>query len=110
MYIDQDGFWGKNFELGNGWFFRIDPSNAGNEVQRHIHVWKKGGPEYAQNADGSPHENLNGIPPKWVRKKLEDIKKWTWKEDETPIKTTPFYPKSEDGHEWSVPSLTAIPP
>lgn len=64
MYIDDDGFAGKTFDLGQNWFFRIDPAGTGDGLQRHIHVWKKGGPEYSQNADGSVHDGLGGTPPK----------------------------------------------
>lgn len=79
MYIDDDGFVGKVFELGKGWYFRIDSPSAGDEVQRHIHVWKKGGSEFSQNADGSAHDGLEGTPPKWIREKLKQLNKWEWK-------------------------------
>ena len=52
MYIDDDGFVGTEFDLGQGWKFRIDPGNPDAKIQKHIHVWKKGGPEFAQNKDG----------------------------------------------------------
>lgn len=89
MYVDEDGFVGKTFELGDGWFFRIDPPSAGDGTQRHIHVWKKGGPEYSQNADGSPHDGLEGALPKWVRKKLSDMNKWKWKDKKTDPNPSP---------------------
>ena len=89
MYVDEDGFVGKTYELGDGLSFRIDPPSAGDGTQRHIHVWKKGGPEYSQNADGSPHDGLEGAPPKWVRKKLSDMNKWKWKDKKTDPNPSP---------------------
>ena len=89
MYIDDDGARGTKFELGKGWFFRIDPPSGGNGTQRHIHVWKEGGPKYSQNADGSPHDGLTGVPPKWVRQRLENMKRWIWKEQEISLEPTP---------------------
>ena len=102
MYVDEDGFVGRTFELGNGWFYRIDPPSGGSSTQRHIHVWKSGWPEYSQNADGSPHDGLEGTPPKWVRKKLSDMKKWEWKDKRTVPNPSPA-PKP-------TPSLSPTPP
>ena len=42
MYTDEDGFVSQNFDLGKEWYWRIDPPNAGDGMQRHIHVWKRG--------------------------------------------------------------------
>lgn len=88
MYTDEDGFVSTNFDLGNGWYWRIDPPNAGDGTQRHIHVWKKGGPKYSQNVDGSPHDKLVGSPPKWVRDKLQNLRKWNWKDNKQTVKPT----------------------
>ena len=80
IYIDDDGFVGRVFDLGQNWKFRIDPGNPDGKVQRHIHVWKKGGPHHAQNEDGSVHEKYYGDPPEWIRDKLRELGKWDWKE------------------------------
>ena len=92
MYIDENGLAGSIFPLGNGWFFRIETHGSGDGFQKHIHVWKEGGPKYAQNADGSPHDGLRGNPPKWVRQKLKDMKKWNWKVSE-PKNAPPLTPR-----------------
>ena len=79
MYIDNNGYFAKNFEITDGWFYRIDPPRNG--VQRHIHVFRyRGGNEYAQNEDGSVHEGYSGMPPRWIRRWLRDTGKWDWKE------------------------------
>ena len=81
MYVDKDGNLGGIFDLGQGWNWRIDPPSAGNGAQRHIHIWKNGVPRYSQNEDGSVHDGLFGDPPKWIQKKLRELKKWDWKNE-----------------------------
>ena len=81
MYVDKDGNFGGFFDLGQGWNWRIDPPSAGNGAQRHIHIWKNGVPRYSQNEDGSVHDGLFGDPPKWIQKKLRELKKWDWKNE-----------------------------
>ena len=90
MYVDSDGNVGQIFDLGHGWHWRIDPANSNGKLQRHIHIWKDGGSKYAQNEDGSVHDGLSGTPPKWIRKELNKLKKWTWKEE--PIKSVEITP------------------
>ena len=88
MYIDIDGLAGKNFEIKHGWYFRIDPPSSDGKVQRHIHIWKKGGDSFAQNEDGTPHDGLSGDPPDWVTEEEKVVKKWEWKRpNSNPIPT-----------------------
>ena len=78
------------FEIGRGWNGRIDPS--GNGVRRHIHIFKDN-KEFAQNDDGTIHEHLDNNLPKWLREKLNDMRKWKWK-DATPAPSESAVPSS----------------
>ena len=112
MYVDKDGNLGGIFDLGQGWNWRIDPPSAGNGAQRHIHIWKNGVPRYSQNENGSVHDGLFGDPPKWIQKKLRELKKWDWKNEKketvtpapsyTPTPAASFSPAP-------VPALVAVP-
>lgn len=69
----------KIFELYQGWKFRIDPAKG--SVQRHIHVFNEQlGQKYAQNIDGSNHDNDSNNPPNKIKRKLAEKKVWEWKE------------------------------
>ena len=100
MYVDKDGFAGAEIDLGSGWRARIDGASSNGRVQRHIHIWKKGGPSYSQNEDGSVHDGQSGNPPEWVRRKLRELRKWNWRENSTPAPATSPTP---------APSLTPAP-
>ena len=104
MYTDYDGNVSHNFDLGQGWHQRIDPSGENGKVQRHIHVWKDGGPKYAQNEDVSVLDNLAGFPSKWVKKKLRDMRKWTWR-DQVGVTPDPSVSQSPA----PFPSVSPIP-
>jgi RHS repeat-associated protein len=77
---DPFGF-GPPFPVINGWWARIDHGNPGTGTKAHIHIYK-GDKDYAQNDDGSPHDNSKGSPPNLVKYKLktESIKsrRWDW--------------------------------
>ena len=82
MYIDVNGNSGQTIDLGNGWYYRIDPADTSTKTQRHIHVYNSN-KEYSQNEDGSPHDKKNnskGNPPKKVLKKLKEQENWDYKE------------------------------
>ncbi len=79
-YVDVNGDWPAPFSY-RGWKIRFDPPRAGKNQQYHIHV-KGHGEEYAQNFDGTPHDNSKGNPPKAVRDKIKEATngKWEWKD------------------------------
>ncbi|MGY0374218.1 RHS repeat-associated core domain-containing protein [Clostridium sp. JNZ J1-5] len=77
---DPDGFGGQVIDLGGGWKARIDPGILDMKLQRHAHVYKGKG-EWAQNEDGSPHDqgkNSPGDPPNSVKKALKKKTGWDW--------------------------------
>ena len=57
--IDLTGTKGKWIELGQGWYYRIDPANTSTNTKRHIHITNHK-VEYIQNEDGSPHDKNRG--------------------------------------------------
>ena len=78
--VDYSGEDGQTIELGNGWYYRIDPQNTTTGTKRHIHIWnnKK---EYIQNDDGSPHDKGRGEKgkiPKWLNNKLVEKAGWDY--------------------------------
>ena len=77
LYLDPSG--NRIIDLGKGWSARIDAENG--KVQRHVHVYKNGN-KFAQNADGSPHDNSRGSPPSGVLEELNRKTKWDWKKKE----------------------------
>lgn len=67
-------------DLGKGWSARIERHGTGEGYQRHLHIYN-GKQSWAQNEDGSPHDdgnNSSGPPPKKVLKVLKDKKGWDW--------------------------------
>ena len=71
---------GRTIELGNSWYYRIDPPNTTTETKRHIHIWNKK-KEYIQNDDGSPHDKGRGEKgkiPKWLNNKLIEKAGWDY--------------------------------
>lgn len=71
---------GMVFELSGGFKGRIERGEAGNDYQRHVHIYK-GDQSWSQNEDGSPHDdgkNSPGSPPSKVLKDLEKKKGWNW--------------------------------
>ena len=78
--VDYSGTDGQSFELGNGWYYRIDPENTTTGTKRHIHIWK-GKQKYIQNDDGSPHDKGKGEKgkiPKWLNNKLIEKTGWDY--------------------------------
>ena len=79
-YEISAGGGGGNIELGNGWYYRIEPAKTTTRTKRHIHVWNKKN-EYIQNDDGSPHDKRRGEKgkiPKWLNNKLIEKAGWDY--------------------------------
>lgn len=77
---DPNGFGGQVIDLGGGWKARIDPEIPDMNLQRHAHVYK-GKDNWAQNDDGSPHDqgkSSPGDPPNSVKKALKKKAGWDW--------------------------------
>jgi RHS repeat-associated protein len=71
-------------DLGAGWKSREDIGNPSTGTQTHTHVWNPKVGEWAQNEDGSVHDEgkmSDGAPPKWVQKKLKQKTDWDWDEN-----------------------------
>ncbi len=87
MYTDDVWLFavlGSTFDLGKGWTGRIERGTSGKDYQRHVHIYK-GNKAWAQNDDGSPHDDGNsssGSPPNSVLKRLNKQKGWDWKQKE----------------------------
>jgi RHS repeat-associated protein len=87
MYTDDAWIFaalGSTFSLGKGWTGRIERGTAGNDYQRHVHIYN-GKQQWAQNEDGSPHDggsNSPGSPPNSTLKNLNKQKDWDWKRKE----------------------------
>ena len=78
--VDYTGEDGQTIELGRGWYYRIAPPNQSAGIKRHIHIWKNG-KSYAQNDDGSPHDqgkNDGGKLPKWVQEEVKNKTGWDY--------------------------------
>ncbi|MDE5984785.1 MAG: RHS repeat-associated core domain-containing protein, partial [Eubacterium sp.] len=72
-----------NIPLGHqDWTYRREYNQENSRGNEHIHVdSKQNGKHYAQNDDGSPHDegnNSSGSPPGKVKKKLKEKTGWDW--------------------------------
>lgn len=75
---------GEEIELKYGWYYKIDSANE-DENKLHIHVYNDE-KQYAQSDDGAPFDlenTVNGLPPKWVMKKVKEQSGWDYKQLDT---------------------------
>ena len=78
VFVDPLGL--RTYDLGRGWTARIERGQAGNDYQKHVHVYRHN-QHWSQNDDGSPHDRGNnspGNPPNRVINDLKNTTGWDW--------------------------------
>jgi len=77
-FIDPRGLY--TYDLGRGWFARIERDKSGSTQRKHVHLFNDS-EHWSQNDDGSPHDkggNSPGSPPRRVLRDLKNKTGWDW--------------------------------